>query len=335
MKKYIYLFSVTIIIIAALVMPGYISDNRIPEIEVLKAAEKNMDNTVSANGRLQYKSARNVRTDNAGIIESISVKNGEKVKKDELLFSYYRLDDAYSALISQYQGAEGIEAIISSFSGQIDSSSLLEEAKKYCTLENVYSEYEGTITDISLEPDDIAEKNSTVLKISDQQILEVPVNINEAYIEEIEIGQEAVISFNALPDESFKGKVTKIADEADQTSGLTGKETTVEVTITLDDNENNRLRVGYSASCSIITSTDENVLVLPYEVIRTDDEGDYVFIAENGKIKKVRIKTGTEYKDGVQIISGLHKNELAVTGSEDFYDGQKIKIKQQTGNTDD
>ena len=75
MKKYIYLFSVTIIVIAALVMPGYISDNSIQETEVIKITEKNMDNTVSANGRLQYRSARSIRTDNAGIIENISVKS--------------------------------------------------------------------------------------------------------------------------------------------------------------------------------------------------------------------------------------------------------------------
>ena len=250
------------------------------------------------------------------------------MKKDDLLFSYYRLDDAYSALISQYQNTEGIEAILSTFSGQIDSSELLDEAKKYCTLENVYSEYNGTVTDISCHTDDIVEKNSTVLKISDQQVLEVPVNINEAYIKEIEIDQKAVVTFNALPDENFEGKVTKIADEADQTSGLTGKETTVEITITLDDKENENLRVGYTAACSIITSTDENVLVLPYEQIRTDDSGDYVFIVENNKAKKVRIETGKEYKEGIQIISGLKKDELVIAGTEDYYDGQKIKIRQ-------
>ena len=120
--------------------------------------------------------------------------------------------------------------------------------------------------------------------------------------------------------------MTKISDEAVQTTGLSGKETTVAVTVTLDDKKNDELRIGYSADCTIVTSTDENVLVLPYEYIHSDNKGDYVFCAVRNRAKKIYIKTGNEYKDGTQVISGLNKNDKIIKN--EVYEGQNIIIKK-------
>ena len=64
-----------------------------------------------------------------------------------------------------------------------------------------------------------------LLKLSEKDTMEIPVNINENYIDRIEVGQSAVVVFSAASKQRYPAKVTSIAKEASVTSGLTGKET--------------------------------------------------------------------------------------------------------------
>ena len=90
-------------------------------------------------------------------------------------------------------------------------------------MKEVVSETEGKITSVQYSADDIMTKNADVIKLANADILEITVNINENYINEVSVGQKAEITFNAVPDRKYTGKVTKIAEEAVQTTGLNVK----------------------------------------------------------------------------------------------------------------
>lgn len=332
MKKYICLFSVTLIILAAIVMPGYFSGEP-AEVDAVEITKQDVANTISVNGRLKYRSGQTVTLTKAAYILTVNVENGNRVKKGELLFTYYTPDEAYSSLVSQYASSGNLAPIISSLAGSPDASSMKEELKKYCTLESFYSEYEGSVTDLSINEDDIISEETAVMKITNDSAMEIPVSVSENEIADIRLGQQAEITFPAIPDKVYEGEVTAIADEADQTGGLTGKETTVEVTISLNTDEieessDERLRVGYSAGCTITTSVDENVLLLPYEQLRTDDQGDYAFVIHNNTAKKRYIKTGREYQSGVEVLSGINAGDLIIREPEGVFDDQRVILKK-------
>lgn len=331
MKRYIYLFSATAVIVGMIIMSGFLTANGIYEAETFVIQTCDMDNTVTGSGRLRYSSGKNIRSHYSGIAGEVNVKNGDTVKSGDILYTIYKADESYTSMLSD----DSISALLSSFSGSNDTSGIMDEAKKYCISEAVYSDTDGTVTDLSLHENDIIKKDSVVMKITDTNTLEIPVDINELYIGLVETGQKAEVSFSAVPDRKFSGEVTAIADEAEQTSGLTGRETTVEVTVTLDGSEPTKdLRAGYSALCSIITSTDKDILVLPYEQIRTDDNGDFVFIVKNSRALKKYIKTAKEYKEGVEISDGLKSGDIIIDSKEDISDGQNVIIKQHVVNSD-
>ena len=333
MKKYIYLILGTLLVVSAITMSGYVLSGNTTEVDVLVLTEQTMDNVINANGKLQYKAASSVKAPFSGIMDNMFVKNGTVVKKGDPLFSYYKIEDAYLVMASQYSGAGGIEALLSAASTLGNAEEILEEIKKYCPLETVCADQDGKIAEIRFSNNDVFEKNTVILKISEREILEVPVYINENHIQQIRIGQKADIVFNALPQKHYKGKVTWISNEASVTSGITGKETTVEVTLTLDQSDQD-LRVGYSAVCSITISTDPAAIVLPYDVIRSDEGGDYVFLAENNFAKKIYITTGNEYKDGIAVKTGLSKNDKLILADNNLSDGQKIHIRNRMVQSD-
>ncbi len=329
MKKYCYLFSVTLLILALIIMSGFMLGTSETESAVYTVREQDMDNTVTASGRLQYQAGYAVRLPSAAIIREVAVRNGETVKEGDLLLSYYQIDDAYLALASQYTGITGMESLISSVTRNPSVSELWEEVKKYCQVIEVNAEYEGTVNDISVSADEFTEKNSTVMKIAQHDTLEIPVNINETNIALIHPGQKADITFHAIPDRSFRGTVTSVSEEASQTSGMTGKETTVEVILTLDETDD-ELRVGYSAGCSIVTSTDRKVLVLPYDLLQTEEDENYVYVYRKGRAVRTPVITGTEYRTGIAVESGLKPGDRIITETEQVTDGQRIRIKEQT-----
>lgn len=301
MKKYIYLILATVLIISSIVMTGYGLKSSPASVETIVLNPQDMENTVTSSGKLQYKSGKSVKLSELGIMKEVYVKSGDVIKKGDRLFSYYRADMA-----EQYADIGNILTLSM-------KDKVIEEVKKYCTVKEFFSDTDGKVTSVQYNADDIIQKNSDVIKLSDTGVLEVAVNINENYIERVKTGQTAQIKFNAVPDRTYKGKVSKISDEATQTTGINGKETTVCVTVTLDDKKDDRLRIGYSAECSIVTSTDKNILVVPYDCIHSDDMGDYVFTLSKSRSKKAYITTGKEYKNGVQILSGLNKGDKIIS----------------------
>ena len=323
MKKYIYLLLATGMVLAVILMSGSMLTGHPVQADVLILKAQSMNNTISASGKLQYREGIAVKVPGTGIIESVAVKNGDQVQKGDLLFSCYKIEEVYTAMLSQYTGVHDTKALIGLLSQYGSPADLLQEVKQYGTLENVCASHNGKITSLKYEQGDIIEKDAVVLKIAEQQQAEVPVNINESQIQQVRIGQKADIVFNALPDRHYNGTVTKIANEADVTNGLSGRETTVEVTLMLDE-EDKDLRVGYSAVCSIITSTDEAVLMVPYDAIRTDEEGDYVLVYEQGFARKRPVTVGTEYKDGAAVTEGLSENEILLLNAEMIEPDQKI-----------
>ena len=329
MKRYIILFSITLLTVSVISMSGYmLRGDEIP-VEIMTVEPQDMDNTVNATGKLQYRSGKPVKVGYAGIMDTVAVKNGDKVSCDDLLFTYYRIDDAYTALLSEYTGIKGADALIGAASRYADPAELTSEIKKYCSVESVYAQSEGRVTGLSMGQDDIFTKNTTVLTLTEEQSLEIPVNINETYIGSIEKGQRADIVFNADRSRHYSAFVSEISDEASVTSGMTGKETTVEVKLVLDKNDK-ELRAGYSAECSIVTSTDKGVIVLPYELIRTDEQGDYVFVLKDGRARRTPVKTGKEYKKGIAVDSGIKEKDAVIIYSGELSNGQRVSIAERT-----
>lgn len=329
MKKIFYLFSATIVIISAIFMSGYLITKNTADIYVYTLSEKDVDNVVNAQGKLQYGTEKNVKAECDSIIGEIYVSDGDNVNKGDMLFTYHEVEQySENVDISEYYGKTEISSIASIIN---DNSSEIEELKESYKTKIMYAKTDGIISGISVSDGEYVEKNKDILKVTDKSSLEIPININETSVSKIKLNQKANITFAATEDKTFTGTISNIAEEAKQTTGLTGKETTVEVTIAMDDNAE-ELRVGYSASCSIITSTEHNVLIAPYECVRSDNEGEYVYLVSENKAKKIYIKTGTEYKEGILVKSGLKKGDILIENCDSIYDGQTVNIIDRENN---
>ncbi len=136
----------------------------------------------------------------------------------------------------------------------------------------------GVVTAVNLEVGD-KYNGGAIVTIEDISSYEVTVEIDEYDISKIKTGQRVVIKTNGTGDLELEGKVISIAPRATVGSGVTY---TVKTSIETPCED---LRMDMTAKLSIIISSRENVLTVPYAAVQTAEDGSFYVevVDESGK----------------------------------------------------
>ena len=169
----------------------------------------------------------------------------------------------------------------------------------------------GTIMSLDLVVGDTV-STSAVITIADlsQQYLEI--FLDETDWNNIVVGYEADVTFDALPDQIFKGKVTQV-DPGLYTSGNTS---VVHGLVLLDETPDGlNLPIGSAAAVDIIAGRAQNTILVPVDALRETTPGHYaVFVIENGKPRLRVVEVGIQDLISAEIKSGLQEGEVVSTG---------------------
>lgn len=147
--------------------------------------------------------------------------------------------------------------------------------------------------------------SSNYIEIKNLDTLIMSLSIDETEISKLTKGQEVEITVNAFENKKYTGTISKINELGTyQTSG-----SSYTATVTFD-NEDNNIKLGMSASCTVILEKAENVLAVPIEAIQTKQDEKYVVVVnQDGTTEDVTVSTGISNDEYVQITEGLTGNE--------------------------
>jgi HlyD family secretion protein len=144
----------------------------------------------------------------------------------------------------------------------------LEESRKQLGKASLFSPIDGTIVRLSAELGDRVVgtgqfAGTEIMRVANLERIEVRIDVSEADIVNVAVGQPAKVEVDAIPNETFSGRVAEIALSA-QTSGGGGQEqlTTFLVRVLLDA-PNPRIRPGMTATAEIETATVTDVVKVP------------------------------------------------------------------------
>jgi HlyD family secretion protein len=194
---------------------------------------------------------------------------------------------------------------------------------------------------------------STLMTLADMSVITAEVKVDETDIVNIQIGQSADITVDALPGKTFKGHVTLVGDQAIlRSTGIATSQSTTgteeakdfKVVVTLDTPSSD-LRPGLSTTAKITTAHKANVLSLPIQALTMHDpatdnvkssggvqaaaaaskpaaksapvQGVYVVDKDaKGKLraKFVPVTTGITGATDIEVLSGLTEGQEIVTG---------------------
>lgn len=196
----------------------------------------------------------------------------------------------------------------------------------------LYAPMSGIVTSLSVK---LGEKvvgtaqmqGTELLRIADLRRLIATVDVNENDIPLVKLGDTAVVTVDALPEQSFTGIVTEIAHSPKVGQlGTQDQVVTFEVKILLL-NPDPRLRPGMSCTAEIRTETRHNALAVPLQAVTVRlDTADtasttrkrpptVVFVPENGRARMVYVETGISDRNYIEIRQGLREGMQVVSGS--------------------
>ena len=111
---------------------------------------------------------------------------------------------------------------------------------------------------------------TVLLEIADMSVIEAEVEVDETDIPSVQLGQEAEVTIDAVPDRTFRGRVTEIGNSPVQAANNAAQQqrqaTTFKVVITLDE-EVPDVRPGFTCTAEITTATRKDSVSVPIQAL--------------------------------------------------------------------
>ena len=154
--------------------------------------------------------------------------------------------------------------------------------------------------------------------------LHLNINIPEVDVSHLNVGDLALVKFDAFLGEIFEAEVTNISTVADDSTGVATFKTRLDFK---DFDE--RIKVGMTADVDILTSKKEDVIAVPGRALtQIDGESHVRLIDEDGLLVYRPVVRGLRGSDGwVEVISGLEEGEKIITYADED-DLESLEKKQ-------
>lgn len=209
----------------------------------------------------------------------------------------------------------------------------LRDATIYLSKSTITAPMDGVVTARRIELGETAvigvqnQAGTILLTISDMSKVEAEMEVDEASIPSVKLGQEAQVRIDAYPNQTFQGQVTEVGGSPILKTS-TNEATKFKVKVWIK-NPPLTIKPGLSAQADIFTGNRDQALAIPFQALVMREiklkpgethkpgaprEEEGVFLQEGGKAKFVAVKTGLMGDLSVEVLSGLKGGETLITG---------------------
>lgn len=306
------------------------------KVHVTKVVRQGLTEQQLITGTIEALSTVKIYNQEPGKIKSLPFYPGDTVEKDQLIAV---LDDAI--LIREFEKARAqhrqtklnlkrIKRLIPrklASNEQLSRAKTLEEQagaeenlfKTRLSYSKIHAPIAGVITQRLSEEGDVVSLHSHILSLANVSQLKVTLSLSELTISQLKEDMAVSIRVDALGDTKFDGKILRIHPTIDTSS----RQGTIEI---IFNEVPQGALPGQLCRIEINTITAPR-LVIPVMAIRNDSIGEYVYRVSNETTKLIRIQSGIQVNEWVEVISGLNINDTIVTkGFQGLAKAKKIKI---------
>ncbi len=318
-----------IILIVLLVVGGFWWNSKLKaengnEVKVAEVTRGEVIASLSVSGEITADTKAVLNFSMAGRVAYMGVKEGDMVKKYQVL-SYLDPGDldtgvtrAYYAYIAADANAKKIE---DDMKNKGASETFAEKnirvaaqtardtaydawlaAQRAVRNAKLVAPFAGKVTNMTFDAVGDTASVTDGITIVDPESLYFSAEVDEQDVGRVVVDQAVKVKLDAFEGQVFNGKIDEIGFEARTSS--TGA-TVFPVKVRFNPEEVTRLRLGMNGDAEIVFEVKENVLKLPFEAV-TDGEVTQQFA--DGE-KTVKIEVGIEGENEVEIKSGLNEGD--------------------------
>jgi len=177
----------------------------------------------------------------------------------------------------------------------------------------------GVISERFVKVGNMIQSNEPTFHITDFDPLLAIMHVPERELHRIQIGQDAVILVDAIPDGRFEGSVKRISPVVDAATG------TFKVTIEVYD-RSRRLKPGMFSRVLVTHDTHENTMLVPKSAVIQEDDESAIFIIRDSVAYRRLVVVGYANGSVTEILSGLQQgDQIVITGHGGLRDSSLVE----------
>ena len=309
------------------------STAEIIHVKLLPVRSDSNTNVINVSGSLSTEQVANLSFKIGGIIESINVKEGDKVKKGQLLatlksveissqvqqaqLTYEKARRDYNRATSLYaDSVVTLEQMQNTKTGLDMAQQGLQQVLFNQQYSKIYAPADGFIVQKKLNAGELASVGTTVIAMnlsSDASKWILRAGVSDADWAAIALGNKAQITVDAFPSKHFTAVVTKKSLAADVATGSF----MVELQVDFHDVQP---AVGMFGTASVHPSRSSAGFSIPYEaLLEANGRKGFVFVTDDAKtVKKVEVTIGAINNNTVSIIDGLQGHAYIITSGSPY-----------------
>jgi HlyD family secretion protein len=153
----------------------------------------------------------------------------------------------------------------------------LESARYDLSKVRIESPIDGIVTRRNIQEGETAvvgtmnNAGTVLLTLADMSVIQAEVEVDETNMPSVAIGQSAKVTIDALPDRSFKGRVTEIGNSPIQPAAgaapsASRQATNFKVVVVIDDDIPD-VRPGFTCTADVTTATRRGVTAVPIPAV--------------------------------------------------------------------
>lgn len=345
---------VGVALIALLVPAVYfvVNSEPTPQIALVAVTQGSVSASIKTSGKVVSRRKIALTPYYAGQVAKINVKEGDQVKKGDVLV---RLDDrdatsnlkrAQAKLISVQEAVSQTGKTLERLQNALDSGAVsrkmvedaeaewkaaaaeqgvveedLRSAKLALERVDVVAPFDGVVAELGAQLGQWLTPPEPALVLLDTSQREVEVAVGLAESSNIHTGQSIVISSSATPDKKWPGEVARVGEGANQQAPK--NTTTVYGTVV---GEAKNLALGQAVDVEIQASSNERAMKIPIGALIIRNGQRMVAIDRNGHVQFLPVETGLENGTDVEITRGLAIGQkIVIPAGNELVEGQKIR----------
>ncbi len=319
-------------------------EENLPLVTTLVATPEKFNHFLELQGNVKTKQNVLIYPEMAGTLQRVYVKEGDKVRKGQLLAT---IDDGgvgsqlaqlkTQAALAQttferqkrlWEQKIGSEIqYLQAKSNYEATESAVNQAKSQLDKSAIRAPFSGIIDDVIKDQGTVVAPGvgSEVFRIVNLSDMYVEVDVPENYLSGIQEGKEAKVFFPVLRD-----TVVSTIRQTGNFINPGNRAFRVEISV---PNKEGHIKPNLTAKVSLNDYTNESAILIPQGIISENAEGQqYVYVAEKMSEDKATanrriIETGLAQGRMVEVLSGVAEGELLIQeGARSIKEGQNVKI---------
>jgi len=190
--------------------------------------------------------------------------------------------------------------------------------------------FNGYIAQKIMDVGEVTSTTSPIMRLIKPDNLYINAQVEENQMKDIQLGQNAIIVFDAYPGEMFTGEVFLVSKNVDPITG------TFDVRIRLPIIKNRPIVVGMTSDVTVITKKIQKGIIIPAEFVSIQNKKKYVFVKKGNTAVKTYIDCYKFSNDKFIVTKGLKENAIIVKSldTKKLHPNDRVKIQTYTTGND-